>query len=139
MGSVLLGCVSVHTHPFYCFSNVRSLLAFSLQQPPLLPRPPHDRLPSPTDNSEWYGQFWLHYPGHRNLIDANFGVLFEHRARFRVIMAQYCTRAYGLHRTPAWLTSDAYVCREQLLKWFASLPNLLQPKNIVLPAQLHLQ
>lgn len=117
----------------------RSLLAFSLQQAPFLARPPHDPLPSSADWPAWYGTFWLKYPEHPTVIDANFGVLFEYRARFRVIMAQYCREVYTNPGTSAFSIRDAYFYRSRLLDWLRSLPPPLQTGSIVLPAQLQLQ
>ncbi|KAI5362387.1 hypothetical protein Slin15195_G060400 [Septoria linicola] len=115
-----------------------SLLAFSLQQPPFLHRPPYDPLPSSTANKDWYVRFLLQYPGQEGVIDAQFAVIFEHQARFRVIMASYCSAAYG--DTAAFKVSigDAYLYRAHLLEWFGSLPASLRPENIVLPTQLQL-
>ena len=123
----------------YCSSDIRSLLAFSLQQAPLVPRPPYDPVPSSRESPEWYAQIWLRYPEHSVPINANFGVFFEYRARFRIIMAQYCNAAYGKQRDAALSIIDAHLYRLQMLEWFESLPDSLRPENIVLPPQLQLQ
>ena len=120
-------------------ANLQRLLAFSLHQVPFLPGPPHDSLPSPTDRPGFYGQFWVQYAGHDVPINADFGVLFECRAKFRIIVAQYCSAAYREHKADSEPTDLAYYCRLQLLEWFNALPVSLRPGNIVLPAQLQLQ
>lgn len=107
-------------------ANLHSLLAFSLQQAPLVPRPPHDSLPASKDKPEWFGRFWLRYPEHNGLIDADFGVFFEYRARARTIMAEFCSAAYGPSGTSTVSIGSAYLCRSILLKWFESL---LRPCN----------
>jgi hypothetical protein len=139
VGVVLLGRVGISTSHNYCLTDVCSLIAFSIQQPPLLPGPPLDHLPSSLEDSRWYGHFRLQYPGHDQLVDSNFAVLFEHRARFRILLAEYCHAVYGQYRSPAWLTKNAYLFWTRLLGWFGALPACLQPDKIVLPAQLQLQ
>ncbi|KEQ68599.1 hypothetical protein M436DRAFT_58083, partial [Aureobasidium namibiae CBS 147.97] len=128
-------CMIYTAWALFCWD---ALVAFSIQQPPLLPGPPQEPLPSSSVNPAWYGLFWLEYPGLDHPVDAHFASLFEHRARFRVVLARYCHAVFQRHRSPAWLARNAYLFRTQLVKWFGDLPACLQSGNIVLPAQLQL-
>ncbi|KAK7973482.1 hypothetical protein PG988_007616 [Apiospora saccharicola] len=63
--------------------------------PPLLKQPPHDPLPDPAKEAQWYGEIWLKYPSSQVLTPAYFGYGFKAKCDFRLIMNDFCHAAYS--------------------------------------------
>jgi hypothetical protein len=113
------------------------IIAFSFQIPPQIPKPPLEPLPDPAAEPGWYGEIWVKYPNSHSLYCTNFSVLFKFRAELRIIMHQFCAKAYtnGVKVS----LKEAYGLYSRLKSWEDRLPNSLKPKHIALPAQIELQ
>ncbi|KAK8109399.1 C6 transcription factor, partial [Apiospora kogelbergensis] len=115
-----------------------ALVAFSFMIPPLLKQPPHDQLPDPAQDSQWYGEIWLKYPSSQVLTPAYFGYGFKAKCELRLIMNEFCHSAYSTASGGSVTLGEADKLRSKLLKWYDGLSRPLQPETIVLPAQLQL-
>ncbi|KAF5599035.1 n-terminal fungal transcription regulatory domain-containing protein [Fusarium pseudoanthophilum] len=113
-----------------------ALVSFALQQAPLLIKPPVESLPDPEADSQWYGEIWVKYPQNAHLTPSLFGHLFKAKSEMRNIMQRFCTMSYT--RGTRVRVKEAYELYTQLKEWQAALPDCLQPKGIVFPAQLQL-
>ncbi|KAK8877777.1 C6 transcription factor [Apiospora arundinis] len=115
-----------------------ALVGFSFMIPPLLKQPPHDELPDPLENAQWYGEIWLKYPSSQVLTPAYFGYGFKAKCDFRLIMNDFCHAAYSTGSGGSVSLDEANKLRTRLLKWYNGLSKPLRPETIVLPAQLQL-
>ncbi|KAH7174944.1 uncharacterized protein B0J16DRAFT_364916 [Fusarium flagelliforme] len=113
-----------------------ALVSFALQQGPLLTKPPAEPLPNPATDPQWYGEIWVKYPSNTHLTPFLFNYLFKAKSELRIIMQRFCTMSYA--RGIKIQAKEAYEFYTELKRWQAYLPGCLQPKGIVLPAQLQL-
>ncbi|KAF5506420.1 Nitrogen assimilation transcription factor nit-4 [Colletotrichum siamense] len=118
--------------------NWETLVAFSFMIPPLVKEPPDWPLPDPTREGGWYGEIWLQYSLVPGLQPTHFGHIFRTRAKFRVIMNEYCDAAFSPNGVIS--LDKANSLHEKLRRWYSDLPEPLQPKTIALPGhfQLHI-
>ncbi|KAK8023542.1 hypothetical protein PG993_011608 [Apiospora rasikravindrae] len=115
-----------------------ALVGFSFMIPPLLKRPPHDPLPDPLKDAQWYGEIWLKYPASQVLTPAYFGYGFKAKCDFRLIMNDFCHAAHSTGSGGSVYIDEAYKLRVRLLKRYHGLSRPLLPETIVLPAHLQL-
>lgn len=113
------------------------LVGFSFMFAPLLAKPPSQPLPDPSEDADWYGEIWIKYPLDQRLSPSYFGYTFRARSQFRVIMNEFCQAAYS--ESLLVDLGRANGLYSQLRSWYNALPELLQPKKIVLPGHLQLQ
>ena len=113
------------------------LFAFSFLLPPLLEKQPEWPLPNATQDAFWYGEIWVKYPLSNHLSSQYFGKLLEVRTNFHVIMNEACRIQNS--KGSEMEMDKAYEILGKLQAWYESLPGPLQPRAIVLPAQLRLQ
>ncbi|KAK8070395.1 hypothetical protein PG997_010598 [Apiospora hydei] len=106
--------------------------------PPLLKQPPHDPLPDPLKDAQWYGEIWLKYPASQVLSPAYFGYGFKAKCDFRLIMNEFCHAAYSTGSGGSVSLDEANKLRARLLEWYHGLSRPLLPETIVLPAHLQL-
>ncbi|KAF3799371.1 Nitrogen assimilation transcription factor nirA [Colletotrichum gloeosporioides] len=118
--------------------NWETLVAFSFMIPPLVKEPPDWPLPDPTREGDWYGEIWLQYPLVSDLQPTQFGHIFRTRAKFRVIMNEYCDAAFSPNGVIS--LDQANRLHERLRRWYSDLPEPLTPMMIALPGhfQLHI-
>ncbi|KAE9579504.1 hypothetical protein CGMCC3_g4725 [Colletotrichum fructicola] len=118
--------------------NWETLVSFSFMIPPLVKEPPDWPLPDPTREGGWYGEIWLQYPLVPGLQPTHFGHIFRTRAKFRVIMNEYCDAAFSPNGVIS--LDKANRLHEKLRRWYSDLPEPLKPKTIALPGhfQLHI-
>ncbi|EQB58862.1 hypothetical protein CGLO_00836 [Colletotrichum gloeosporioides Cg-14] len=118
--------------------NWETLVAFSFMIPPLVKEPPDWPLPDPTREGGWYGEIWLQYPLVSDLQPTQFGHIFRTRAKFRVIMNEYCDAAFSPNGVIS--LDQANRLHERLRRWYSDLPEPLTPMMIALPGhfQLHI-
>lgn len=107
--------------------------------PPLLEQPPHDPLPDPAKDAQWYGEIWLKYPSSQVLTPACFGYGFKAKCDFRLLMNEFCHAAYSTGSGGSVSLDEANQLRKRLVAWYDGLPRPLLPENIVFPSQLQLQ
>ncbi|XWW92809.1 hypothetical protein V2A60_000736 [Cordyceps javanica] len=116
--------------------NWETLVAFSFMHTPLVEEVPKCPLPDASEDPDWYGQLWARYPSSPTLISLHFELLFERKTQFRIIMNEFCREAYGSSLGVNHFKAEGL--RRKLQHWFELLPESLDPRNIVLPAQLQL-
>ncbi|KAK2755598.1 C6 transcription factor [Colletotrichum kahawae] len=118
--------------------NWETLVSFSFMIPPLVKEPPDWPLPDPTREGGWYGEIWLQYPLVSGLQSTHFGHIFQTRARFRVIMNEYCDAAFSPNGVIS--LDKANRLHDKLRRSYSDLPESLKPKTIALPGhfQLHI-
>jgi hypothetical protein len=115
-------------------------MCFHYFRAPQVLRPPESPLPAPSENSRWYGEFWLKYPLGTTLYPSNSGNVFKARAEFAVIMNDAAQRLFGESSQSSGLStvqvSEFY---PRLKSWYHGLPEALSPRRAVLPSHLKLQ
>lgn len=104
---------------------------------PLLRDPPGWRLPDPSEQPDWYGEIWINYATSDRLLSSSFGLVFQARSRFRIIMNEACQTAFSKDTEMDLVTASLYLSR--LKSWYGDLPSPLLPESIVLPGHLQLQ
>ncbi|KXH40931.1 hypothetical protein CSIM01_08418 [Colletotrichum simmondsii] len=117
--------------------NWETLVSFSFMIPPSVKEPPDWPLPDPANDGGWYAEIWLKYPLVPDLQPTHLGHILRERARFRVIMNQYCDAAFSSEGT--FSLDEAKRLHEQLKSWYGDLPEPLKPKTIALPGHFQLQ
>ncbi|KAF2624882.1 hypothetical protein BU25DRAFT_347202 [Macroventuria anomochaeta] len=118
----------------WCLFNTDSISYLNWQffRPPFLSEAPKFRLPDPSVEATWYGEIWTRYPLSPTLSQAHFGHYFTAISHFRVILGELCHASFGKNsKLPA---QQAMIFVRRLLEWFQTLPTVLKPMHIVLPA-----
>ncbi|KAK8023274.1 Nitrogen assimilation transcription factor nit-4 [Apiospora marii] len=115
-----------------------SLVGFSFMIPPLLKEPPHDPLPDPAKDAQWYGEIWVKYPSSQVLTPTYFGYGFKAKCDFRLLMNEFCHAAYSTGSGGSVGLDEANKLRKRLVAWYDGLSRPLLPENIVFPSQLQL-
>jgi hypothetical protein len=94
-------------------------------------------LPDPSLNPAWYGEIWTRYPLSQSLSPTYYGYYLKAISDFRVILGELCHASFGKRPKLAAQQAIVFIC--QLKDWFDSLPRVLKPMNIVLPAHFLMQ
>ncbi|KAI1842379.1 hypothetical protein JX266_011420 [Neoarthrinium moseri] len=113
-----------------------ALVGFSFMFPPLLREPPHEPLPDPSEDEQWYGETWVRYPLNQTLSPSYFGQVFRAKCQFRIIMNEFCHLAYSKGSNVTLSKANKLLSR--LRGWYNDLPHPLRAKTIVLPNHLQL-
>lgn len=114
-----------------------SYLAWQFFRPPCLKEPPESTLPDPLLNPAWYSEIWTRYPLSQTPSPTYYGNVFRATCDFRVILSNLCHASFG--KGPKLTSQQAMVFTKELIGWYKTLPIVLMPKYIVLPAHLLLQ
>lgn len=106
---------------------------------PVFDKPPKFSLPD-TDDVEWYGDFWVRYPGESDqLVPVHTGAVFKASMGMRAIQHEIaCAFFERPEGEPAPTARQIQEFQHQLYRWFDDLPESITPKNTVLPFHLRL-
>jgi hypothetical protein len=99
--------------------------------------PPKAPLPDPLQNGSWYGEVWYRYPLSTSVLPMNFGHVFKVTSDFRVILNDI-TRV-RVQTKGKYTAAQVANFGSRLRAWYTSMPTMLSPRHIVLPAHFMLQ
>jgi hypothetical protein len=102
------------------------LVGFLFMFPPLLKGPPSWSFPDPSESTQWYGEVWVNYPLSHRLSPLYFGQVFRARSQFRVIMNEFCRKAWS--KDSAVTIEKANELHSQLSRWYNGYGFRTRPK-----------
>ncbi|KAH8198531.1 hypothetical protein TruAng_007310 [Truncatella angustata] len=117
--------------------NWQSLYCYHMFQPPLLNEPPNHDLPGVLQDTAFFGNIHVKYPGSEHKVDISHGHVFRAMSGFRIIMNAVALELYGSGQNG--LSLDRLDHFWQAIKdWYRSLPACLEADKIALPNHLKL-
>lgn len=107
---------------------------------PIIKSPPKVPLPHPSSQPQWFGEVKFRLPSSSTIFSTYFEHLFYTKIHLWAIAMSIASDLFDQddnHIVPSTGQVLNYCAR--LKKWYAALPNALQPRRIVTPHQLQLQ
>jgi hypothetical protein len=118
----------------------QAMFSYYMFRTPHLRRPPEIPLPDPTTHSKWYGEIWIQYPRSQTLIPLCLGNKMKCETILRIIMNEIALQSFGeLNLIRPLPLSETIAYARKLDGWIRDLPDILAPKQVVLPPHLSLQ
>ncbi|PVI01196.1 hypothetical protein DM02DRAFT_717996 [Periconia macrospinosa] len=119
--------------------NFETLVSWEMFTAPSISSPPKTPLPNPLQDSKWYSEVWYKYPLNTSIFPMRFGSVFEATSRFRIILNDITK--LRVEMGGKYTAAQAHGFGSRLMAWYADMPPMLSPKNIVLPAHfmLHIE
>jgi hypothetical protein len=109
---------------------------------PVLKAPPRNPMPDPKHDPEWFGEIWLKYPSSSVLIPLQLATSFKTRMDFAVVLNEAMLEVHQ-HTPEAELARNGAArimeVVQKLERWHESLPEVMDPSQIVFPSQLKIQ
>ena len=116
------------------------MLSYYFFRSPFIQDPPETPLPEPTTDPQWYGEVYIRYSPSQTLWPMHFGYLFKTISELRMIMNDIATQFFSDPQSQRTISIRKVLeFKSRLDDWFKSLPDPLQPQNIVLPCHLTVQ
>ncbi|KAK9420218.1 hypothetical protein SUNI508_06747 [Seiridium unicorne] len=128
--------LAVATTAWHIF-NWQSWVCWHTFRPPLLKEPPSHPLTLTQGSSANLGEIYIQYPGNPSRIGMLQVEMLYSISELHVIIHRIGARLFG--GAGVLSLDDAYSALGVLESWYCNLPEVLSPKNIVLPNHLKLQ
>jgi hypothetical protein len=128
------------TDPELCIKNRSNCLRhlnWHFFRSPFLSRRPAFVLPDPSVDPDWFGELRYRYPGSTTTSSAHFAHFFSAKSAYITILNELAHKSFGDESTLS--IHEAILYARRLMTWFQSLPAVLTPKRVVLPAHFLLQ
>ncbi|KAF5717244.1 Zn(2)-C6 fungal-type DNA-binding domain-containing protein [Fusarium mundagurra] len=115
----------------------QALFNFSFFRPPPITKPPALLRPDANLSPEWYGEVWVQYPHTPTRNRLHVGHKLQAEVQLRHIMNELGSLMFGDSSRPLTINQIVGI-KKKLDSWKDSLPECLQPKNLVFPLHLSL-
>ncbi|KAF6518003.1 hypothetical protein HZS61_002081 [Fusarium oxysporum f. sp. conglutinans] len=116
----------------------QALFNFSFFRPPPITKPPVISRPDANVSPEWYGEVWMQYPHTPTRNRLHVGHKLQAEVQLRHIMNELGSLMFGESSSGSLTIDEIVRIKTKLDDWKNSLPECLQPKNLVFPLQLSL-